>query len=72
VFDDAAARPLSSAVPGENGDDPFTGSWKPASPLSALAGHSADGAWTFHVADQAAADVGSVRAFSLHLSGFVG
>ena len=52
-------------------DNPYTGAWRPESPLSALTAHSADGTWNFHVADQAAADVGSVRAFSLHLSGFV-
>ena len=72
VFDDSAAAPLSSALPGENGDDPFTGSWKPISPLAALASHSGDGTWNFHVADQAGLDTGSVRAFSLHLSGFSG
>ena len=71
VFDDSAARSISAAVPGEGGDNPYTGSWRPESPLSALAGHSADGTWNFHVADQAALDTGSVRAFSLHLSGFV-
>jgi uncharacterized repeat protein (TIGR01451 family) len=70
VFDDAAARPISSVVPGEDGENPYTGSWQPDSPLSALAGHSADGTWNLHVADQAGLDIGSVRAFSLHLSGF--
>jgi subtilisin-like proprotein convertase family protein len=67
VFDDSATRPISSALSTEN---PFTGSWRPDSPLSALAAHSGDGTWTFHVSDQAGLDTGSVRAFSLHLSGF--
>lgn len=67
VFDDSATRSISSALATEA---PFTGTWRPQSPLSALVGHPADGTWTFTVADQAAADVGSVRAFSLHLSGF--
>jgi len=31
----------------------------------------ADGTWTFHVQDTAFVDVGSVRAVSIHLSGFV-
>lgn len=69
VFDDSATRSISSAL---SGDNPFTGSWQPESPLSALAGHPGDGTWTFHVSDRAGLDTGSVRAFSLHLSGFVG
>jgi subtilisin-like proprotein convertase family protein len=68
VFDDSATRSISTALASEN---PFTGSWRPDSPLSALNGHSADGTWTFQVSDRAGADVGTVRAFSLHLSGFV-
>jgi subtilisin-like proprotein convertase family protein len=68
VFDDTAARSITSA---ESGDAPFTGSWRPESPLAGLNGHSADGTWNFHVVDEAALDVGSVRAFTLHVSGFV-
>jgi hypothetical protein len=68
VFDDTAARSITSA---ESGDAPFTGSWRPESPLAGLTGHSADGTWNFHVVDEAALDVGSVRAFTLHVSGFV-
>jgi subtilisin-like proprotein convertase family protein len=69
VFDDSAARSISSATSGEA---PFNGSWRPESPPAALNGHSADGTWNFDVADEAALDVGSVRAFTLHVSGFVG
>lgn len=68
VFDDSATRSITSAA---STDNPFTGSWQPQSPLSALAAHSGDGTWNFHVADRASLDTGSVRAFSLHLSGFV-
>ncbi|HEY6748400.1 MAG TPA: hypothetical protein VI357_22110 [Mycobacteriales bacterium] len=67
VFDDSAARSIESATAEE---DPFTGSWRPESPLSALVAHPGDGTWRFTVADRAGADVGSVRAFSLRLSGF--
>ncbi|GAA2892885.1 hypothetical protein Acy02nite_40230 [Actinoplanes cyaneus] len=67
VFDDAAATPFASA---ETGDAPFTGAWRPDDPLAALRVSPADGAWTFHVADLAGTDVGSLRAFSLHLTGF--
>ena len=69
VFDDAAARSITSATSAEA---PFTGTWRPETPLAALNGHSADGTWNFHVADEAGLDIGSVRAFTLHLSGFVG
>jgi subtilisin-like proprotein convertase family protein len=68
VFDDAAARSISSVTSEEA---PFTGSWRPESPLAGLTGHSADGTWNFHVADVAGLDVGSVRAFTLHVAGFV-
>ena len=69
VFDDAAARSITSATSAEA---PFTGTWRPETPLAALNGHSADGTWNFHVADEAGLDIGSVRAFTLHVSGFVG
>jgi hypothetical protein len=68
VFDDTAARSITSAA---SADAPFTGSWRPESPLAGLTGHSADGTWNFHVVDEAALDIGSVRAFTLHVAGFV-
>lgn len=69
VFDDSAARSIATAT---EADEPFSQAWQPASPLSALVSRPGDGTWTFSVADVAAADTGSVRAFSLHLSGYVG
>ena len=68
VFDDSATRSIASAASREA---PFTGSWRPESPLAGLNGHSADGTWNFHVVDEAALDVGAVRAFTLHVAGFV-
>jgi subtilisin-like proprotein convertase family protein len=68
VFDDAAVRSITSAT---SGDAPFTGSWRPETPLAGLNGHAGDGTWKFHVADEASLDVGSVRAFTLHVAGFV-
>ena len=67
VFDDGATRGIESV---QSGDAPFTGTWRPESPLAGLNGHSADGTWNFHVVDAAQLDVGSVRAFTLHVSGF--
>jgi subtilisin-like proprotein convertase family protein len=67
VFDDRATKPFR----GVNADAaPFTGSWSPFQPFSALLG-PADGTWTFNVADTAGRDTGSVRAIALHVSGFV-
>ncbi|MEU8659771.1 S8 family serine peptidase [Actinoplanes philippinensis] len=67
VFDDAAAAPFSSAL---STNAPFTGSWKPADPLNSLRLSPADGTWTLHVADRVGTDTGSIRAFSLHLTGY--
>jgi subtilisin-like proprotein convertase family protein len=68
VFDDSAARAFASVLPS---DDPFTGTWRPADPLASLIEDGVDGTWTFKVTDGAASDTGSVRAFTLSLTGFV-
>jgi hypothetical protein len=49
---------------------PYTGTFKPASPLAALKGQNADGTWLLSASDQVATDVGNVRAFTLQVSGF--
>lgn len=67
VFDDSATRSITSVVAA---DAPYTGSWQPEEALAALVTRPGDGTWTFSVADLAGADTGSVRAFSLHLSGY--
>jgi subtilisin-like proprotein convertase family protein len=67
VFTDAATRPFSGATPALA---PFTGDWRPATPLADLLGSAVDGTWTFHVEDQVGVDTGSIRAVSLHLTGF--
>ena len=69
VFDEAAARAWTSAAPALA---PFTGAWRPDGALADLLAASADGDWTFHVEDVAGNDTGSIRAASLHLTGFVG
>jgi subtilisin-like proprotein convertase family protein len=68
VFTDAATRSFQTAT---SADAPFTGNWQPADPLSTVVGSVADGSWTFHVVDTAAVDTGSIRALSLHISGYV-
>jgi subtilisin family serine protease/subtilisin-like proprotein convertase family protein len=47
VFDDAAGAPIQS------GDGPFTGSYQPQNPLSALIGKNAQGTWKLSVVDHA-------------------
>jgi len=49
---------------------PFTGTFKPFSPLSDLIGGVANGVWTLHVQDLAQPDSGHVRAFSLIIRTF--
>ncbi|WP_229069042.1 S8 family serine peptidase [Actinoplanes sp. DH11] len=67
VFDDAAATPFAAAL---SAAAPFTGTWRPDGSLASLRVSPADGTWTLRVADRANADTGSIRAFSLHVSGF--
>jgi subtilisin-like proprotein convertase family protein len=67
VFDDTAATPFASAL---STNAPFTGTWKPNSALSGLRLSPADGTWTLNVADRVGTDIGSIRAFSLHLTGY--
>jgi subtilisin-like proprotein convertase family protein len=52
-------------------DDPFTGGWQPNDPLAVFLAAPVDGTWTFKVTDGAGADTGSIRAVSLHVTGFV-
>ena len=66
VFDDAATTSISA------GTAPFTGSYKPETPLSAVAGIPANGTWTLKVVDAASGDTGTITAFSIDLTTAVG
>lgn len=44
---------------------PYTGTFKPASPLAAFALEDPNGTWTLNVSDRASQDIGAVRAFSI-------
>jgi subtilisin-like proprotein convertase family protein/subtilisin family serine protease len=68
VFADNAAAAFSSVT---SANAPFTGSWRPVSPLGGLTGVVADGTWTFSVVDAAGGDTGSIRAVALHVNGYV-
>lgn len=68
VFDDEAENPFSSVT---STNAPYTGTWRPNSPLGALRGQPVDGNWTFTAFDTARVDTGSLRAVSLHINGYV-
>ena len=58
VFDDEAATAIS------DGAAPFTGSFRPAQPLSAFDGEPLHGTWKLRVADNALEDTGTLSAWS--------
>lgn len=62
VLDDEAAAELETA-PATSA--PFSGSFRPNNPLSVFDGISPVGQWTLRVADVAAGETGTLRAFSL-------
>lgn len=59
VFNDSAANPISS------GTAPFTGSFRPESPLSVLNGQNSFGNWIFRVNDNTASDTGRVMNYCI-------
>ncbi|QDU19695.1 Calx-beta domain-containing protein [Urbifossiella limnaea] len=62
VFDDAAATAIGS------GAAPFTGSFRPETPLSALTGGSPNGGWSLRVRDLGPADLGTLANWTLTLT----
>src|SRR5206468_10757606 len=50
---------------------PWAGSFIPYSPLSAFNGQNPNGTWTLNVADLAASNTGTVRRYSLIITGYV-
>ena len=60
--DDAGAPSIQTAVAA---NAPFTGTWKPANPLSAFDGQNPNGNWTVTAQDFASGEIGSIRALSL-------
>ncbi len=61
LFNDLAAQSIV------NGVAPFTGAYRPQSPLGALAGQPSAGDWKLRVEDVSALDGGSLNAFVLYL-----
>ena len=61
VFDDSAATPISG------GTAPFTGSFRPESPLSVYNGQEIHGNWIFRISDMASGDTGRVEKYCLNI-----
>jgi subtilisin-like proprotein convertase family protein len=61
VFDDDAAQSITAASP------PFTGSFRPEQPLSALNGRPVQGSWTLHVADDTVGQMGMLNGWQLRV-----
>ena len=59
VFDDEAATAISAGVA------PFSGSFRPEQPLSAVDGIPAAGTWKLKVVDSVAADTGTLAAWGV-------
>jgi subtilisin-like proprotein convertase family protein len=59
TFDDQAATPIGLGTP------PFTGSFKPDSPLAQLIGKPLNGIWTLQVQDVEPADTGTLISWSM-------
>lgn len=69
VFTDSAGRSIQGT---SAADAPYTGSWRPVSPLSAFAGKQGDGTWQLNVASTNPYFSGYARAVSLHVTGYAG
>jgi subtilisin-like proprotein convertase family protein len=65
-FGDAFTTPIST--PGNTGNNPITGSFKPEQPLNQVVGGPARGSWVLLVADEFTVDIGSINAFSLNFT----
>lgn len=65
TFSDDAADPFFGV---SESDDPFTGSYRPLSPLGAFDGEDPEGTWTLTAIDPYTPDAGVLRAFSLGIT----
>ena len=67
VLKDGAANSIQNVTIAQA---PYTGTFSPASPLSAFRGENSNGTWTLNVSDNVSIDTGTVRAFSVVVAGF--
>jgi large repetitive protein len=66
VFDDDVSQTLADDVP------PYTGSFKPAQPLTALAAGSIFGVWGLRITDESQGDNGTMIQWRLTVGGIIG
>ncbi len=62
VLNDSAANPISG------GTAPFTGTWRPSTPLSGFNGLPVNGSWVLTIVDGVAGDSGVLRAWCIQLT----
>ncbi len=67
VLDDEAATSITSVT---STNAPFTGNFRPESPLSLVDGQDPNGTWQLRVTDRAGADVGTLVNWSLIFGGY--
>ena len=67
ALDDNGETSIQTVTPAQN---PYTGRFAPASPQSAFNSEDATGTWNLNVSDVFFLDSGSVRSFSIDVSGF--
>jgi subtilisin-like proprotein convertase family protein len=66
TFNDTAATPISAGPP--NAVAPFTGTFKPETPLAAFVGKQVNGTWTLLIDDTAQGNIGVLDNWTLTLS----
>jgi subtilisin-like proprotein convertase family protein len=62
VLNDSAASPISSGTP------PFTGTWRPSTPLTALNDVPVNGSWVLSINDNATGDTGLLKAWCIQVT----
>ncbi len=69
LFNDDGAFPNIQSIDQDGADEPHTGTFLPANPLSAFDGEDADGQWTLRLQDHFSPDTGQLNAFSMIVTG---
>lgn len=67
VLSDAGATSIQNVTAAQA---PYTGTFRPATPLARFIGEDANGSWTLNASDSTTIDTGTVRAFTLSVKGF--
>lgn len=62
VLNDSAATPIASGVA------PFTGTYRPSNPLTAINGQPVNGSWVLQITDVAAGDSGVLKAWCIQVT----